>query len=180
MTMITKFFGTSLSDEDFRRIQEAMEAMHFRTNRAFILAALEAMGSKKAVNPEAEKVKIAKEIAGLRVELGRLGHEMKKEGLERSFYPYDALFKAIEKENPGLSESDLRFIFVEKSPPSPKTARYLRYRDLMKRYLALKEKYQTLSPTATETLKKTTTKFHAPTKTTDTQQATESPPQLTV
>jgi hypothetical protein len=60
--MATKFFGTSLSDEDFRRIQEAMEVMRFRTNRAFILAALEAIGSKKAVNPEAEKVKIAKEM----------------------------------------------------------------------------------------------------------------------
>jgi len=175
--MTTKFFGASLSDEDFRRVQETMEAMHFRTNKALILAALEMMGSKNSADPEAERMKVVKEIAELRVELGKLGREMKKEGLERSFYPYDALFKAIEKENPGLSESDLRFIFVEKSPPSPKTARYLRYRDLMKRYLALKEKYQTLSPTATETLKKTTTKFHAPTKTTATQQATESPPQ---
>jgi hypothetical protein len=31
---------------------------------------------------------------------------------------------------------------------SPKTVRYLTHRDLIKRYLALKDKYQTLSPIA--------------------------------
>jgi len=161
--MMTKNFNMALADEEFRRVREVMEARGFKTNRTFVLAALEAMGSKSA-DPEAEKTKLVKEIAELRVELGKLEREMKKEGLERSFYSFDSLFKAIEKENPGLSESDLRFIFVEKSPPSPKTARYLTYRDLMKRYLALEEKYQTLSPTIAETLKKTATKFQIPPK----------------
>jgi hypothetical protein len=161
--MTTKFFGTSLSDEDFRRVQETMEAMHFRTNKALILAALEVMGSKSA-DPEAEKAKIVKEIAELRVELGKLGREMKKEGLERSYYPYDALFKAIEKENPGMNESDLRYLFLKKSPPSRKTVRYLTYRDLMKRYLALEKRYETLSPTIADALAKTAAKFQIPPK----------------
>jgi hypothetical protein len=162
--MTTKFFGASLSDEDFRRVQETMEVMRFRTNKDFILAALEAMGSKKAMDPEVEKAKIVKEIAELRVELGKLGHEMRKEGLERSFYPFDSLFKSIEKENPGMSEHDLRYLFLKKSPPSRKTMRYLMHRDLMKHYLALEGKYQTLSPGIAEILKKTTAKFHAPPK----------------
>jgi len=161
--MMTKNFNMALSDEEFRRVQDVMEAKGFKTNRTFVLAALEMMGSKSA-EPEAEKAKVAKEITELRVELGKPGREMKKEGLERSFYPYDSLFKAIEKENPGLSESDLRFIFVEKAPPSPKTARYLTYRDLMKRYLALEEKYQTLSPTIADALAKTVAKFQIPPK----------------
>jgi hypothetical protein len=154
-------WACELDEETFLLLKQVMQRLGITGNRAFLLRALEALGGKQLliVDPETRKAELVEEITKLKVELGKLGREMKKEGLEKSFYPFDTLFKEIEKENPGLSESDLRYLFTEKAPPSPKTARYLAYRDLLRRYLAVKEKYQTLSPTVAEALAKMATKF---------------------
>ena len=146
--MVMKNFGAAIPDEEFDSIQRMMKERKIRTNRQFLLAAVEALkgDGHEPIDIEMEKARLIKEMASLKAEVVEVLRKEESEGNTEELLQLESAYQLIKKENPNLGEMERRYILMRYIESSPVIAQFLRLKEIVAELAGLRRRFEELSP----------------------------------
>jgi len=146
--VVMKNFGAAIPDEEFGSIQRTMKERKIRTNRQFLLAAVEALkgDGHESIDIEMEKARLIKEMASLKAEVVEVLRKEESEGNTEELLQLESAYQLIKKENPNLGEMERRYILMRYTESSPVIAQFLRLKEIVAELAELRRRFEELSP----------------------------------